>query len=165
MPRLLAIDPLHDVQLAALGPGHAAAKGLPQHPEGGPDALLLRLRRVAEAELGREARDVARFGGVGRGGLDAGGGPCAGRGFARDDLQGARAGEAEVVGGGDVVLEFVVVADAGRGLVGRKRGRGKGRKGKVCEEGRPGTGESGKQGMGIGEGDRGKSEKKGISTR
>jgi len=51
--------------------------GLAQHPEGRPQALLVGLDVVAEADVSCEERDLARGRGEGLEGLDAGGGPFA----------------------------------------------------------------------------------------
>lgn len=127
--RRQAVDRLHDVQLAAQRPGRAAVDGVAEQPEGGPDALLLALRVVAEADGRLEERHLARGRREGRLGLDAGRGPGARGRLARDELDRVAARELEVLVGRGVGLDFVVRADAGKELdegEGR-RGGGEGR--------------------------------------
>ena len=60
-----AVDRLHDVDLAALGPGGAVAHAVAEEPKGGPHAFLVGLVVVAEAEDGLDGRDLAGLGGEG----------------------------------------------------------------------------------------------------
>lgn len=110
--RRRAVDGLHNVQLAALRPGGAIPDAFAEKPEGGPDPLLVALRVVAEADDGFDKGYLARLGGEGLFGLDAARGPLA-AGMAGDELDGAAAGDLDVLVGGGVVLDFVVDAQAG----------------------------------------------------
>lgn len=52
VPLHLAVDGLHDVELAAARPGRAMVDGVAEHPEGGPETFLLGGGEVAEADGG-----------------------------------------------------------------------------------------------------------------
>lgn len=87
-----AVDALHDVEFAAQGPGGAVVDGVTEHPEGGPDALLLAGAVVTEANGSFKRCDFAGRGCEGLLGLDAGGGPLAGFGLTRDELNSVATG-------------------------------------------------------------------------
>ena len=68
---IVAVDVLEDVDLAARRPQRALAVRLAHEPEGRPDALLLRARGAADAQLRLDARDLAGRRGDGVLALDA----------------------------------------------------------------------------------------------
>lgn len=82
--------------------------GVAEHPEGGPEALLLGGGEVAEADGGFD--EGGAVGGWGEGclGFETARAPFAGGVFAGDELDGGTAGELDVLVGGGVGLEFVV---------------------------------------------------------
>lgn len=72
-----AVDRLEDVDLAALRPGGAMPDRVAEHPEGRPEALLVGLRVVAEADLGFDHGPLAIRGREYIFGLEARRGPAA----------------------------------------------------------------------------------------
>lgn len=106
----LAADLLEDVDLTAAGPGDVVTDRVSQHPEGGPDALLLVGGGGAHAELGFDSGELVGLGGEGVLGLDTARGPSSLGATVPpgNELEGLAAAELDVAALGRVRLPLVV---------------------------------------------------------
>lgn len=120
----LAVDVLHDVDLAALGPGSSLAVRVAQSPECRPDALLAR-SWAGKTERSFDAGHAALGGSEGVLALHAARGPFALRILQGDDLERVHAAVSDVGRIGRVRLQFIVeVLRAGAVAPGTGAGEG-----------------------------------------